>query len=151
MVVLEKDAYKKGGVMRAKEVMSNHPEFLPPTATLKEAADRMKSGDYGFVPIGENDRLIGAITDRDLAIRAVASGKDPNTQVKDVMSKGIQYCFEDDDLTDIAKKMEELQIRRLVVLDKDKRMTGIISLGDIATKCPDLKLRAEIIEGVSEQ
>ncbi|MCP6755954.1 CBS domain-containing protein, partial [Klebsiella pneumoniae] len=83
--------------MLAKEVMTKKPEYLPPTATLKEAAGLMSKGDFGFIPIGENDRLIGAVTDRDIAIRAVAKGKDPSkTSVKEVMSKGIQYCFEDD-------------------------------------------------------
>lgn len=137
--------------MRAKDVMSSKPEFLPPTATIKEAASQMKSHDCGFIPVGENDRLIGALTDRDLTIRAIAAGKDPNkTQIKDVMSKGIYFCFETDELADVAKKMEELQIRRIVVLDENKRMTGIISLGDIATKCKDPALCSELTESVSE-
>lgn len=137
--------------MRAKDVMTSKPEFLPPSASLKEAATHMKSGDFGFIPVGENDRLIGAITDRDLTVRAVAQGKDPNkTQIKDIMSKGIQFCYETDDIEDVAKKMESLQIRRVVVLDENKRMTGIISLGDIATKSKDQELCAELTEGVSK-
>ncbi len=137
--------------MQAKDVMSTKPEFLPPTATLKQAADQMQKHDYGFIPIGENDRLIGAVTDRDLAVRAIAKGKDPTkTSVKDVMSKGIQYCLEDDNLEDVAKKMEDLQIRRLVVLNKNKRMTGIISLCDIATKGDDADLLAEIEEAITK-
>lgn len=137
--------------MRAQEVMSKKPEFLPPTATLQQAADQMRNHDYGFVPIGENDKLIGAITDRDIIIRAISKGKDPKkTTVGDVMSKGIQFCFEDDDLTSVTKKMKTLQVRRLVVLNKGKRMTGIISLGDIATKCKDNKLCGELTEAVCE-
>lgn len=138
--------------MLAKEVMTKKPEYLPPAATLKEAAALMLKGDYGFIPIGENDRLIGAVTDRDIAIRAVAKGKDPSkTTVKEVMSKGIQYCFEDDDLNEIAAKMEENQIRRLVVLNKDKRMVGVLALGDIACKGENATLTGELTEGVSEQ
>lgn len=136
--------------MKVKEIMSKKPEFLPPTATLKEAANRMRSLDFGFIPVGENDRLIGVVTDRDMIIRAIAAGKDPNkTVLRDVMSEGIQFCFETDDLKKVAQKMEKLQIRRLVVLNNDKRMIGIISLGDIATKCKDASLCSEITEAVS--
>lgn len=137
--------------MQAKDIMSKKPEFLPPTATLIEAARKMSENDFGFVPVGENDRLIGAVTDRDIIIRAISKGKDPTkTQLKDVMSEGIHFCFEVDELEKVASKMEELQIRRLVVLNKDKRMVGIISLGDIATKCKDPKLCSEIADAVSQ-
>lgn len=137
--------------MFAKDLMSKKPEFLPPTATLKQAADQMRTHDYGFIPVGENDRLIGAVTDRDIAIRAIAAGKDLNkTTLRDVMTKEIQFCFDTDKLDKVVLKMEKLQIRRLVVLNKDKRMVGIISLGDIATKGKDAKLCAELAEAVSE-
>lgn len=137
--------------MLAKEVMSKKPEFLPPSATLKQAASQMRSNDYGFIPVGENDRLVGAITDRDLAIEAVAKGLDPNKKtIKEVMHKGIFFCFEEDTLEKVIKKMEKLQVRRLVVLNRNKRMTGIISLGDIATKAGNAKLCAELAEAVSE-
>lgn len=136
--------------MQVKDVMSHKPEFLAPTATLTEAAKKMYDHDYGFIPVGENDRLIGAVTDRDIAIRAVAVGKDPQkTAVRDAMSAGIQFCFETDDLATAAKRMQAQQIRRLVVLNKDKRMVGIISLGDIATKCKDPKLCSELADAVS--
>ena len=136
--------------MQAKDLMSKKPEFAPPSWTLKQAADQMRTHDYGFLPIGENDRLIGAVTDRDMVIRAIAAGRDPSkTTVRDVMSKDIQYCFETDDLEDIVQQMESLQIRRLVVLNKDKRMTGIISLGDIATKSHNPRLCSELTDAVS--
>lgn len=137
--------------MLAKDVMTSKPTFLPPTATIDDAASKMRSKDFGFIPVGENDKLIGAVTDRDIAIRAIAEGKDPHTtQIKDVMTKGIEYCYETDDLQTVADKMEKLQIRRLVVLNKDKRMTGIISLGDIATKCKDAELSADLVDAVSK-
>lgn len=136
--------------MQVKECMSSKPEFLPPTATLKEAAEKMSKLNFGFIPVGENDKLIGAITDRDLTVRAVAKGKDPTkTTIKEVMSEGIQYCFDSDDLPKAIKKMEELKVRRLVVLNKDKRMIGILSLGDIATKGHSEDLCAELTEAVS--
>ncbi|MES2217912.1 MAG: CBS domain-containing protein [Pseudomonadota bacterium] len=138
--------------MQAKECMSKKPEFLPPTATLKEAAHQMRDDDYGFIPVGDNDRLIGVVTDRDIAIRAVAEGKDPNkTTLKEIMTTGINYCFENDSLEKVAKLMEGKQIRRLVVLNDQKRMTGVISLGDIATKCKDAKLCSELTDAVSHQ
>src|SRR5205814_2649546 len=104
--------------MQAKDLMTKKPEFLPPSATLKQAADQMRANDYGFIPIGENDRLIGAITDRDLAIKGVAQGWDPNKKtVKEVMHKGVHYCWESDALEKVVKQMEELQVRRLIVLN----------------------------------
>ncbi len=136
--------------MLAKDLMSKKPEFLPPTATLTQAADQMRTHDYGFIPVGENDRLIGVVTDRDMAIKAVAEGWDPNKKtLKDIMHKGIYYCWETDKLEAVIQKMERLQVRRLIVLNKDKRMTGIISLGDIATKCKNAKLCFELTEAVS--
>ncbi|OGT37807.1 MAG: inosine-5-monophosphate dehydrogenase [Gammaproteobacteria bacterium RIFCSPHIGHO2_12_FULL_37_14] len=138
--------------MLAKDIMSKKPEFLPPTATLKQAADQMRTHDYGFIPVGESDRLIGAVTDRDITIKAVSEGKDPNkTTLRDVMSKGIHYCFEKDSLEKIVQQMEKLQIRRLVVLNEDKRMTGVISLGDIATKSKNAKLCSELTDAVSQE
>src|SRR3990167_10372367 len=137
--------------MLAKDIMSKKPEFLPPTATLKQAADQMRTHDYGFTPVGENDRLIGAVTDRDIVIRAVCEGKDPNkTILRDVMSKGIHYCLETDNLEKVAQQMEKLQIRRLVVLNNDKRLVGVISLGDIATKSHNAKLCSEVADAVSQ-
>jgi len=137
--------------MLAKDIMSKKPEFLPPNATLKQAADQMRTHDYGFIPVGENDRLIGAITDRDIVIRAVCEGKDPNkATLRDIMSKGIHYCLETDYIEKVAQQMEKLQIRRLVVLNSDKRLVGIISLGDIATKSKNAKLCSELTDAVSQ-
>lgn len=136
--------------MLAKDVMSTNPKTLPPTASLKEAAELMEAQDFGFVPIAENDRLVGAVTDRDLVVRGVAEGRDPNnTTLGEVMTKGIQYCFESDSEEEIANRMEKEQIRRLVVLTENKRLSGI-SLGDVATKVGDEKLSGEITYAVSE-
>lgn len=138
--------------MRVKEAMSKKPEYLKPDASLKEAALEMERLDCGFVPIGDGDRLLGTVTDRDIAIRAVAKGKDPNkTSVKEIMSDKVYYIFEDDDLAKAAKSMEDMQIRRLIVLDKNKKMTGILSICDITRKSDDTHLVGEIIESVSEE
>lgn len=124
--------------MRVKDIMNNSPIYISPSTTLQEAAQEMRDKDIGFLPIGENDRLIGSITDRDIAIRGVANGNGVSEiKVRDIMSEEIQYCFEDDPVEQAAELMSNLQIRRLAVLDKNKRLKGIVSLGDIASKSSD--------------
>jgi CBS domain-containing protein len=136
--------------MLVKEIMSKNPDLIDPTTTLKTAALEMQKYDFGFIPVGENDRLVGVLTDRDIAVRAVASGKDPNTtRVRDVMSKDVFYCFEDDDISKAADTMSSKQIHRLLVLNDKKRFTGVISLGDIATHCKNDALSGHIVESIS--
>jgi CBS domain-containing protein len=142
---------KEGIVMQVREAMSKKPEFLPPTASLKEAALKMRELDCGFMPIGENDKLIGTVTDRDIVIRTLAKGRDPNNAtLRDIMSEHIEYCFEEDDLNKAVQHMEDKQIHRLVVLNKNKRMTGILSLGDIARQSNNGALCAEAVERILE-
>ncbi len=119
--------------MLAKECMTDDVELANPEMSLREAAQKMKDGDFGGLPVRENDRLVGMITDRDITIRAVADGKDPNsTQVREVMSNDILYCFEDDDIEEVNQNMAGNQIRRLPVLNREKRLVGIVALGDLA-------------------
>ena len=99
--------------------------------------------------MGENDRLVGMITDRDIAIRGVAKGKGPKAKVRDVMSKEVKYCFEDEDLDHICRNMAELQMRRLPVLNRDKRLVGILSLGDLAVKHASAEA-STALEGISQ-
>ncbi len=137
--------------MQLKDIMTRDPVVLSPETPLKEAARQMRELDSGVMPVGEADRLFGMLTDRDLTIRATAEGKDPNTTpVREVMTPEVVYCFEDDDVRDAAKKMEEHQIRRLIVLNRDKRLVGIVSLGDLAVHAPDDRLPGEVTEAVSE-
>lgn len=137
--------------MKAKDLMTQNPEIISPETTLKKAAEKMRDQDIGFLPIGENDRLIGVITDRDLAIRGVAEGKDPNkSTVRDVITDEIRYCMENDTLDKVADMMSNLKIRRLAVLNDNKRIVGVISLGDVATKSQDAKLTGKVTEDVSE-
>lgn len=138
--------------MRVKEIMSQKPDLLSPSDTLEKAAKLMHQHDFGFIPIGENDRLVGVVTDRDITIRGVAQRKDPGkTPVKEVMTKEVLYCFEDDDAKKAVKSMEDKRVRRLMVLNKDKRLTGVVSLGDVATKCKDDKLAGEALHDISEK
>lgn len=138
--------------MLVKEAMSKSPVYLAPTATVKDAVEKMIKLDCGFIPIGENDRLIGAVTDRDVVIRAVGKGKDSSAvPLRDIMSSNILYCYEDDQIHKAVENMSKNQIHRLVVLNKDKRFTGVVSLGDIARKCRDTKLCGEAFEAISKK
>ncbi len=118
--------------MKVSDIMTRDVRLLSPEQTIREAASLMAEIDAGAVPVGEDDRLIGMITDRDIVIRAVAQGKSPAKKVGDVMSKELLYCFENDDLEDVARNMARAQVRRLPVLNSHKRLVGIISLGDLA-------------------
>jgi CBS domain-containing protein len=121
--------------MQIHEVMTSDVRLVDPATTLKDAAQMMREGDFGLLPTGENDRLVGTITDRDITVRAVANGKDPNsTTVRDAMSEGILYCFEDQSVDEVADMMGEKQVRRMPVLNRDKRLVGIVALGDLATE-----------------
>jgi CBS domain-containing protein len=136
--------------MQIKQVMTRGVEVIRPEETLQEAARKMKSIDVGPLPVCDGDRLVGMITDRDIIVRATAEGRDPKTTpVKEAMTPGIVYAFEDQDIEEAASLMKERQIRRLVVLDRNKRLVGILSLGDIAEDTDD-ELSAEVLERVSE-
>jgi CBS domain-containing protein len=118
--------------MNVNTCMSREVRIASPAQSIRDVARTMKEIDAGFLPVGENDRLIGMITDRDIAMRAVAEGKGPETTVRDVMTEDVCYCYEDEDLASVAQKMADLQVRRLPVLNRSKRLVGIISLADIA-------------------
>lgn len=118
---------------KIKDVMTKKCEWIAPGATLAEAAKIMKSHDCGFLPVGENDRLIGSITDRDITVRAIAEGKDPkNTAVRDAMTSKIYYCFDDQDVAEVCRNMGDIKVRRLPVVNRDKQLVGIVSSGDVA-------------------
>jgi len=137
--------------MQVKDVMTHGVECVNPDTTLQEAARKMKDLDVGPLPVCDHDRLAGMITDRDITVRGVAEGKDPrNSRVRDVMSEGINYCFDDEDVADAARQMREKQIRRLVVLNREKRMVGIVSLGDLAVETGDEHLSGDTLRKVSQ-
>ncbi|MBI4526631.1 MAG: CBS domain-containing protein [Deltaproteobacteria bacterium] len=137
--------------MRVAEVMTEHAEVIPADFLLKDAALKMRQLDVGILPVRDGDRLIGTLTDRDITIRATADGCDPTkTPVRDAMTPGVVYCFEDQDLSEAAKLMQEKQIRRLPILNREKRLVGIVSLGDLAVHSGEEKLVSETIKEVSE-
>ena len=118
--------------MKVKEAMCNDVQLIGPDQTIRDAARRMVEIDAGALPVAENDRLVGMITDRDIAVRAVALGKSPDTKVRDIMSGEVLYCFDDEDLTHVSRNMSDMKVRRLPVVNRDKRLVGVISVGDIA-------------------
>ena len=137
--------------MQLKDIMTRDPVVVRPEATLREVAQKMRELDSGVLPVGENDRLVGMVTDRDVTIRATAEGKDPNsTPVREILTKEVVYAFEDESLEEAAETMERHQLRRLLVLSRDKRLVGIVSLGDLAVHAPDNQLPGEVTEAVSE-
>jgi len=136
--------------MQVQQAMTAHARVIDPNTNIGEAARQMRQGNIGALPVGENDRLIGMVTDRDIAMRAVAEDKPShNTAVRQVMSEHIYYCFEDDDIADAANIMAEHQVHRLPVLNRDKRLVGMLALADIA-RCSDGNAVKTAIEGISE-
>ena len=136
--------------MQIKDAMTMGVEVVRPDETLQEAARKMKSIDVGPLPVCDGDRLVGMITDRDIIVRATAEGRDPKTTlVKAAMTPGVVYVYEDQDIEEAAALMKERQIRRLVVLDRTKRLVGILSLGDIAEEADEVT-SGEVLERVSE-
>ncbi|MCC2688386.1 MAG: putative dehydrogenase protein [Rhizobiaceae bacterium] len=134
--------------MRVKDCMTNDVRIADPDQTLQEAAQVMARLDAGVMPVGENDRLVGMITDRDIAVRGVAEGKGPDARVREVMSTDVKYCFDDEEVDDVLHKMGEQQVRRLPVLNRDKRLIGIVSIGDLA-RTGETAETGEALSGIS--
>jgi len=136
--------------MRLREVMSQRPEYVSPGITLKEAASLMKRNNIGMLLVADKDRLLGAITDRDIVVRGIAEGKDPKTtKAKDVMTTKAVCCFDDQEVWEAAQVMEERQVRRLAVLDREKRLVGVVSVGDLAVKTDDESISGEVMRYVA--
>jgi CBS domain-containing protein len=137
--------------MKVSEVMSTDVQCTRPDATLHQAAERMRSLDVGSLPVCHQDRLVGMITDRDIVVRSVAEGHDPEVDhVGDVMSPEMFYCFEDQDVKEVAKLMKQKQVRRIPVMNRDKRLVGIVALGDLALSPGTDELAEEALEEISE-
>ena len=118
--------------MKVQEVMSRNPEVIKSGNSVLEAAKILAGEDIGGLPVEQDDRLIGMLTDRDIVVRVVANGSDPaRTRVDDAMSRGVKYCYEDEDIAHVASNMDRLQVRRLPVVNKEKRLVGLVSIEDI--------------------
>lgn len=135
--------------MKVSEVMTRDVRVASPDQSIRDAARMMAELDAGALPVGERDRLVGMITDRDIAIRAVAHGKSPETPIRDVMTDDVKYCFDDEDVGHVADNMADIQVRRLPVVNRDKRLVGIIAIADIAAgEQPEVV--GEAVSGISE-
>ena len=119
-----------------KDVMSQNFKFVTPETNLQDAAQMMRDQDFGFLPVGENDRLIGMVTDRDIVIRSTAQGKNPAEEtVRGAMTPKTFYCYADQPVEEIVDNMAEIKVRRMPVMNREKRMVGVVSLGDVAQAC----------------
>ncbi len=137
--------------MQIRDIMTRQVAIVSPDTPLKEAARMMRDANIGFLPVGEQDRLVGTLTDRDIAIRAVADGKDPNSaKVGDAMTRDIAYAFDDQDSSEAAQIMAEKQIRRLTILNRDKRLVGVVAIADLAVKTGDDDVVGQTVQDVSE-
>jgi CBS domain-containing protein len=143
------DIFQELDMEKVGDIMNTDVETISPDATIEEAAQQMRDGDYGVLPVGDDENLIGIITDRDIAIRAVAEGKDVDTPVSEVMSEGVVYANEDDSVEEAAQIMSDHQIRRLPVVDSDNKLVGIVSIGDFAVEVSDLGPVAEAMSKIS--
>ena len=137
--------------MKVREIISTHVQRISSSAMVSEAAEKMRIFDIGALPILEDNKIVGMLTDRDIVIRAIAAGLDPKmTAIKDVYTPNVLSCFEDDEIETAARIMEDNQVRRLVVLGNDNNVVGMISLGDLAFKTDVDHLTWEILERVCE-
>ena len=137
-------------MMKISEVMTTEVETVSADQTAREAAGFMLSADTGSIPVTDGNRVIGMITDRDIAVRGVAQGRGPDTPVSDLMSDGIVCAHEDDDIAAVARRMSDEQVRRIPVLDRDERLVGIVSLGDLSREA-STDAATKALEGVSAE
>ena len=118
--------------MKIREIMSSDVECVDPETALTEVANKMKTLDVGFIPVCQNDRLAGTVTDRDIVVRGIAGNRDVKTlKARDIMSKDVVFCQEDEDIKNVAKKMRDKDVRRILILNHAKRLVGVVSIGDI--------------------
>jgi CBS domain-containing protein len=136
-------------MQKISEVMSSDVQTISPDATIEEAAQEMRDGDFGLLPVGDEEQLLGVITDRDIAIRAVAEGRGPSTPVSEIMSEGVIWVREDDSIEEAAEIMSDNQIRRLPVVNAEQRLVGIVSLGDFAVDASDIGPVADALTEIS--
>lgn len=136
--------------MHVKDAMTRDVELASPNQTIREAALLMGKTDCGALPVADHDSLVGMITDRDIAIRAVAAGKGPETPVKEVMTAEVLYCYEDQTLEEVADNLGDVKVRRLPVMSRDKRLVGILSLGDMARTANGTDPAGDALKAISE-
>lgn len=137
-------------MQQLKDVMTEDAKILSPGATIKDAAAQMRDGDFGLMPVGENDRLIGTLSDRDIVLRAVAEGLESGTRVRDVMSEKVVWAYENDSVEKACQIMSDNQVRRLPIVNTDKRLVGIVALGDLAVGAGSIKPAGAALSDISQ-
>ena len=136
--------------MKIDQIMSRAVECVAPTLSIGKAAEKMRDLDVGFLPVCANDKLVGTVTDRDITIRSVAQGRDPRLGlVSEIMTQELFYCYEDDAVEQVAQYMQEKEVRRMVILNRQKRLVGVVSLGDIARSL-EKRLAGETLGEIAE-
>ena len=137
--------------MRVREIMSRNVECLQSDASIKEAAEKMRSLDVGFLPICEDDTVVGTLTDRDITIRHVADGQNPyRVKVREIMTPDALYCLEDDDVEEVARYMKEHEVRRVLIYDRNHHLAGVVSLGDLSKVAGEERLAGETLKDIAE-
>jgi CBS domain-containing protein len=136
--------------MKVSEAMTCEVRLVRPDQSIRDAARLMAELDIGALPVEADDRLVGMITDRDIAVRGVAEGLSPDTPISEVMTTEIKYCFDDQSIDEVTQNMADIQVRRLPVVNRDKRLVGILSLGDLAVEVDLLDEAVEALSGVSQ-
>ena len=137
-------------LQKLKDLMRRDVKVITPDMRIREVAKEMRDGDFGMLPVGDNDRMIGTLSDRDIAIRAVADDKDTGTKVRDVRSEGVAWAYEDDSVDEAAKIMSERQVRRLPFVNRGKRLVGIVALGDFAVESSKIRPAAQALSEISK-
>ena len=137
-------------MQQLKDLMSRDVKVISPDMTIGEAAQLMGEGDFGMMPVAEDDRMIGTISDRDIAIRGIGEGRGAETKVRDVMSEGVAWAYEDDSVEQAAIIMSDYQVRRLPVVNRDKRLVGIVALGDFAVDSTEIRPTAKALTEISK-
>ncbi|MDX8446891.1 CBS domain-containing protein [Mesorhizobium captivum] len=135
--------------MKVQECMTRNVRIATLEASLRDVAQAMAVLDAGLIPVADNGRLVGIVTDRDIAIRGIAAGMEPDTPVRDVMSTDVKYCFEDEEVGAVLQDMGDIQVRRFLVLNRDKRLVGIVSLGDLVGN-GETTHAGKALEGISQ-
>lgn len=135
--------------MRVADIMTSEVQLMRPDQTVEEAAKKMAEQDLGFLPVGEDDRLVGIITDRDITVRVIAEGRDGRARIGDVMSGEVKYCFADQEIGEVLENMGDIQLRRLPVVSREKRLVGIVSLADAARK-HEAEAAGDSLGGITE-
>jgi CBS domain-containing protein len=137
--------------MKISEIMTRRVECIEPDASIKDAAEKMRALDVGFLPVCEGDKPIGTLTDRDITIRHVADGQNPyRVKARDIMTPNVFFCYQDQDVEEVAKFMQKNEVRRVVICDRRGQLAGVVSLGDVSKAAGEERLAGETLRDIAE-